>query len=67
MGPAGHVAEDGLVGQQWEERPFVLWSLDVGEYLGADSGVVSRSPNTLIEAAEGEQVGRLRRGTQEGG
>jgi hypothetical protein len=22
------VAEDGLVGHQWEERPLVLWRLD---------------------------------------
>jgi len=24
MAPAAHVAEDGLVGHQWEERPLVL-------------------------------------------
>ena len=24
MAPAAHVAEDGLVGHQWEKRPFVL-------------------------------------------
>ena len=36
MAPAVYVAEDGLVGHQWEKRPFVLWSLDarVGEYQG---------------------------------
>ena len=25
MAPAAYVAEDGLVGHQWEERPLVLW------------------------------------------
>jgi hypothetical protein len=24
MAPAAYAAEDGLVGHQWEERPFVL-------------------------------------------
>ena len=28
MAPAGYVAEDGLVGHQWEERPLVLWMLE---------------------------------------
>jgi hypothetical protein len=27
MAPAAYVAEDGLVGHQWEERPLVLWEL----------------------------------------
>jgi hypothetical protein len=26
--PVTYVAEDGLVGHQWEERPLVLWSFD---------------------------------------
>ena len=26
--PAAHEAEDGLVGNQWEERPLALWRLD---------------------------------------
>jgi hypothetical protein len=25
--PAAYVAKDGLVGQQWEEKPLVLWRL----------------------------------------
>jgi hypothetical protein len=29
MAPAAYVAEDGLVGHQWEERPLVLRRLDV--------------------------------------
>jgi hypothetical protein len=28
MAPATYVAEDGIVGHQWEERPFVLRRLD---------------------------------------
>jgi hypothetical protein len=28
MIPAAYVAEDGLVGYQWEERPLVLRGLD---------------------------------------
>jgi hypothetical protein len=27
MAPAAYVAEDGLVGHQWEERSLVLWKL----------------------------------------
>jgi hypothetical protein len=28
---AAYVAEDGLVGHQWEERPLVLWCPSIGE------------------------------------
>jgi len=28
MAPAAYVAEDGLVGHQWEEKPLVLPRLD---------------------------------------
>jgi hypothetical protein len=28
MAPAAYIAEDGLVGHQWEERPLVLRRLD---------------------------------------
>jgi hypothetical protein len=27
MAPAAYVAEDGLVGHQWEEKPLILWRL----------------------------------------
>jgi hypothetical protein len=27
MAPATYIAEDGLVGHQWEERPLVQWRL----------------------------------------
>ena len=27
MAPVTYVAEDGLVGHQWEERSLVLWGL----------------------------------------
>jgi hypothetical protein len=29
MTPDAYVAEDGIVGRQWEERPLVLRMLDV--------------------------------------
>jgi hypothetical protein len=32
MAPAAYVAEDGLVRNQWEERPLVLGRLSVGEF-----------------------------------
>jgi hypothetical protein len=32
MAPAVYVAEDGLVGHQWEERPLVLWRLEALAY-----------------------------------
>jgi hypothetical protein len=28
MAPDAYVAEDGLVGHQWEERPLAMWKLD---------------------------------------
>jgi hypothetical protein len=39
MAPAAYVAEDGLVGHQWEERPLVLCealSPSVEEYQGQE-------------------------------
>jgi len=40
MAPTAYVAEDGLVGHQWEEKPLVLPRLDphVGECQGRESG-----------------------------
>jgi hypothetical protein len=42
MAPASCVAEDGLVGHQWEERALVLERLDapgwVGEHLHRSKG-----------------------------
>jgi hypothetical protein len=32
MAPGTYVAEDGFVGQQWEERPLVLGRLDAPVY-----------------------------------
>lgn len=29
MAPAAYVAEDCLIWNQWEERPLILWRLDV--------------------------------------
>jgi len=43
MAPSGYVAEDGVVGHQWEEKPLVLQRLDpnspsVGECPGREAG-----------------------------
>jgi len=40
MAPAAYVAEDGLVGHQWEEKPLVLPRLgpSVGECHGEEAG-----------------------------
>jgi hypothetical protein len=42
MALAAYVAEDGLVGHQWQERPLVLWKLyapGIGECQGQELGV----------------------------
>jgi hypothetical protein len=55
MAPASYVAEDGLVGHQWEERPLVLWRLlcpIVGKCQGQESGVGGWG-SILIEARGG--------------
>jgi hypothetical protein len=42
MSLAAYVAEDGLVGHQWEERPLALRRLDdscIGEWQGQEAGV----------------------------
>jgi hypothetical protein len=53
MAPAAYAAEDGLVGHQWEKRPFVLWKLyaPVWECQGQEAGVdgfVSRGRGEVI-------------------
>jgi hypothetical protein len=39
MAPAAYVAEDGLVGHQWEERPLKVLCPSVGECQGQEVGV----------------------------
>jgi hypothetical protein len=41
MALTAHVAEDGLVCQQWDERPLILWKFyaSVGECHGQEVGV----------------------------
>jgi len=42
MGAAAYVAEDGLVGHQWVEKPLILLRLDlpsVGEYQSRETGM----------------------------
>jgi len=40
MAPAAYVADDGLIGHQWEEKALVLPRLDpsVGEFQGGEVG-----------------------------
>jgi len=58
MAPAVYVAEDGLVGHQWEEEPLVLPRLDApaqGNVRGGRKwGWLGRG-NTLIEEGERER------------
>jgi hypothetical protein len=66
MALAAYVAEDVLVGHQWEERPLVLWScmLHCGEMLGPGrgSGCVGEQGE-----AGGAGGGGFQRGNQEMG
>ena len=51
MALATYVAEDGLVGHQWEERPLGLRVFDAPVY-GNDRVGVGGCGRTLIEAGE---------------
>ena len=56
MAPAGCVAEDCLIGHQWEESPLVLWRLDdpgSGNARALKQVWVGRWESTLIEAGGG--------------
>jgi len=67
MAPAAYVAEDGLVGHQWKEKPLVLPRLDPqcrgipGEWEGGVDG----EGNTLIEEGERDGIGDLCPGNRE--
>jgi hypothetical protein len=55
MAPAAYVAEDSLVGHQWEERPLVLKRLDapsVGECQGRETGM-----GGLVSRGSGDEMG----------
>jgi hypothetical protein len=55
MAPAAYVAEDGLVGHQWEESPLFLWRLDApaqGDTRVVRWKWVSGLRSTLIEAGK---------------
>ena len=56
MAPAAYVAEDGLVGHQWKEKPLVLPRLDpqCRAGMGVDGEV-----NILIEEGDGDGIGGL--------
>jgi hypothetical protein len=65
MAPAAYVAEDGLVGQQWEERPLVkALCPSVGECEGQEVGV-----GGLVRMGRREGIGGggFKRGNQERG
>ncbi len=43
MAPAAYVAEDGLVGHQWEERPLVCFYLQLTVFLWVESDAQNKS------------------------
>jgi len=56
MAPAAYVAEDGLVGNQWEKSPLVLCRFDTPVEGNARTGKLEGmggSGSTLIEAGQG--------------
>jgi hypothetical protein len=56
MSPAVYVAEDGLVGHQWEERPLFLWKLEApGEWQDREVGV-----GGLVSKGRGDGMGGFR-------
>jgi len=65
MAPAAYVAEDGLVGHQWKEKPLVLPRLDP-QCRGMWRGRLNGEGNTLIEEGEGKGIGGLCPGNWEG-
>jgi hypothetical protein len=61
--PATYVAENGLIGHQWEERPLVLLKAQcssVGECQDRESGL-----GGLVSRGRGDEIGGFRRGSQE--
>jgi len=61
MALAAYVAEDGLVGHQWREKPLVLPRLDPqgrGMLRGQEEEVNGEG-NTLIEEGKGDGIGGL--------
>ena len=64
MALATYVAENGLVGHQWEKRPLVP---SVGECQGKEVGVGEWVGNSLIEAGRGRMGGGFLMENQERG
>jgi hypothetical protein len=57
MSLAAYVAEDGLVGHHWEERPLVLGRL----YVPVQGNARARKPEWMcMEAGHGEDIGDFR-------
>jgi len=71
MAPATYVAEDGLVGHQWEEKPLVLTRLDPqcrgmsGREAGWSGWLGGEHPHKRRERREG--IGGLWTGNWERG
>jgi hypothetical protein len=65
MAPAAYVAEDGLVGHQWEGKPLVGCP-SVGEFEDGKAGVRGWVGKTLIEAGEVGGIGNLGGGRGKG-
>jgi len=68
MAPTAYVEENGLIGNQWKEKPLVLPRLDPqckgllgGHYWGVDG-----EGNTLIEEGKGEGMGAYGQETRKG-
>jgi len=66
MAPTAYVAEHGLVGHQWKEKPLVLSRLDPQCSRMSEGGKgVDGEGNTLIEEGKGDEIGSLCPGNQE--
>jgi hypothetical protein len=63
---ASYVAEDGLIGHQWEERPFLgpvkVICPNIGECQGQEAGV-----GRLVSRGMGKGIGGFWRENQERG
>ena len=63
MAPAAYVAEGGLDGHQWEERPLVLWRIpSIGECQGQQEGVGGLVSRGRRKGMGGSQEGKPGKG-----
>ena len=68
---ATYVAEDGLVGHQWKERPLILWEFHAPVLGNAKAGMQDWGWGAGVAASyrqwEGGWIGGFRRGDLESG